>query len=175
MKFVSTLIPLLALVACTSSDDKPTASKPQAKRAAIETTRALARAAKSSNSNLAASVHYSGPCQTSGSLDVDGTFDGSDDGLVAKLDVSAKFNACTLDADTLDGDIAAKLDQNGADLEASLTGDLDWTGADGAASCAFNIHIKASATSYELSGSVCGYDLDDLDLDIDDLDIDWDF
>lgn len=173
MRLSSTLIPLLAFAACASEDNQPTTSKQNASHAVTAMTKSLSRASTQSRAAFAANVSYTGPCLTSGTISVDGSANGADDGSVFDIDVSAKFNACTVETDSLDGNVHVKVSQDLADIEADIEGDLDWTGAEGSASCAFDFHLKATSAGITLTGSACGYDVDDLDFDIDDLDLDF--
>jgi hypothetical protein len=173
MRLSLTLIPLLAFAACASEDKEPTTSKENASHALTAATQSLSRASKQSNAAFAANVSYTGPCLTRGSICVDGSENGADDGSRFDFDVSAKFNACTLDADSLDGNVHVKVSQNLTGVEADIDGSLDWIGANDAASCAFDLHIKAGSAGISLTGTACGYDVEDLDFDIDDLDLDF--
>jgi len=173
MRLSLTLIPLLAFAACASEDKQPTTSKQNASHAVAAMTKSLSRASTQSNAGFAANVSYTGPCLTSGTITVDGSASGADDGSVFDIDVAAKFNACALDTESLDGDVHVKVSQDLTGVEADIDGDLDWTGAEGSASCAFDLHIKAGSAGISLTGSACGYDVEDLDFDIDDLDLDF--
>jgi hypothetical protein len=40
-----------------------------------------------------------------------------------------------------------------------MTGDLDWTGNNGSASCEFDLALQVSDTGVSYGGTLCGYDV----------------
>ena len=176
MKKLYTLIPLL-VAACASDSDHNSGSKQDARRALISTTHALGsiegRAAALAP-GLTTTINFTAPCSSAGSLGIDGTHNLSDDGLKEDFDISAKFIGCSEGDGALDGEVNWTAAIDNGNFESSLTGTLDWADATTSASCTFDLHVKASATSVSFSGTACGYDVSELDLDADDLGIDTD-
>ena len=161
-------IALVSLVACASNDDSPTTSKQDAKHALVGATSSIGSAQSKQAANLTSAVHVSAPCQSGGTVALDGT---ADIGPIQKYDLDAAFAACATPDGTLDGALHYAYTLSGTDFTAALTGQLDWTGAQGAVSCAFDLHVAIASASVSVSGTVCGYDLADLDVDVGDLSI----
>jgi hypothetical protein len=153
------------LFACTASQsDEPQASKRDAGRALsiasslldnIDTEAAIRRVLPGTNGT----VDYTSPCPTSGSIELDGTFEISDDGLHAEFDVTAGFLACAADSEQLDGSVKWIETRDGDDYTSTLAGTLTWQGAGGSASCTFDLEINNGT----ISGTACGYDVAELD------------
>ena len=170
MKLAAILI--VSLAACASNDDSSsqTTSKQDAKKALTSATSSIGGAEKQSAS-FASAVHVTAPCVTSGTVTLDGSHDVSTDGLHQQYDLDAAFAGCQTADGKLDGELHFKTTIDSGNFTAQLSGDISWDGENDAVSCAFDLEAEVSATKQSLTGTVCGYDLAELDVDIDDLKI----
>ena len=159
-------IALVSLVACTSNDDSPSTSKENARGALVGATNSIGSAQKQS-ANLTTAVHATAPCQSGGTVTLDGD---ADIGQIQKYDLDAAFAACATPDGTLDGTLHYEYTLNNGAFSAALTGALDWTGAQGAVSCAFDLHVDVGA-GVSVRGTVCGYDVGELDVNAGDISI----
>lgn len=152
------------LFACTAQTaDKPQASKRDAGRA-LATASALLDSIDTNtvvNGLLPAStatVDFSEPCPTSGSIELDGTFETSDGGRT-DLDVTAGFLGCATGSEQIDGTLHWTQTVDGGDYTSLFDGTLTWQGPGGSASCSFDIAVNNGT----VTGTACGYDVGELD------------
>jgi hypothetical protein len=169
LSFVS----LLSIAACATDDGNrtPTTSRANAQAALSAATAAMDRAADRADDSLSANVSITEPCGTTGTISLDGSYNGTDDGLTGKYDVTAKFIGCGSPEGTLDGTVRWQSEHDQSDFDASIVGNLDWHAQGIAASCAFDLHVSLKGGVASYTGTVCGYDVDELDLDLDDVDL----
>jgi hypothetical protein len=157
------LLPFAFACAAETSGDKPQASKRDAGRA-LSTASTLLESIdtestiRSALPGASGTVDFTAPCPTSGSIELDGTFEISDDGH-SEFDVTAGFLACAVDSEQLDGSVHWTETLDGDDYTATLTGTLAWQGPGGSASCTFDVAINNGT----ITGTACGYDVAELD------------
>jgi hypothetical protein len=172
----SGLIVLLAS-ACTaqSPQGSSTASEQDARRVFQVASAAIKNAENSAPQGVVApvtaNIDFNAPCATSGSLSIAGSFEGNDTGTDSSFDLSASFDACADVGGVLDGDLHWKSDQVGDSYTASLDGSLTVESGGVTATCVFDLSVEVTPTSQSFSGSVCGFDPDELDIDTDDFQI----
>jgi hypothetical protein len=158
------VLPLCLLAACS---DGPTKEESVQIFAAASTAASSVQAravtdARSANGLAAAdqlTLDFSGPCTLGGTASVNGSYEGDSNDDHATFDLNTKFVGCHEATGTIDGELhwTSTADANG--FSASMTGDLDWTGSNGSASCGFDVSLQVSATDISYSGSLCGYDV----------------
>jgi hypothetical protein len=117
------------------------------------TTRARARSAAASRSRA-----------SSGGVTVKGKYTGEGSDDRATFDLETTFAGCHEAAGTLDGNLQWESDASSAGFSASITGELDWTGNNGSASCDFDLSLAVTSTSVSYSGHLCGYDVGTLSI-----------
>jgi hypothetical protein len=105
-------------------------------------------------------LDYAGSCSLGGTVALRGTYagDGTDDR--AAFDLSAAFDSCRELTGTLDGSLRWTSVATGSSFTASLTGELDWHGNDGDASCDFDLSLTIGDSGVSYGGHLCGYDVE---------------
>jgi hypothetical protein len=161
------LLPVVALslAACTDNATKQESMQIFA-AATTAMTSAQADAVQTAKAgNLVApeqvNLDYSGVCSLGGGITVSGQYsgDGSDR---ATFDLSTTFNGCHEVTGTLDGNLSWSSEATATGFTASMTGELDWTGNNGSASCDFDLSLSITQTSVSYGGHLCGYDVAEL-------------
>lgn len=157
------LLPLVLVCACTSGPSKSEATQVYA---AATTAMASAQASAVSQARAHASLvpaalalDFSGPCALGGTVAVTGSYDGAGTGSAAVFDLATTFTQCQAATGTLDGNVHWTSTASGTSFSASMTGDLDFTGAQFSASCHLDLQFAVDPTSVTASGSICGYDV----------------
>lgn len=114
-------------------------------------------AAKTSGDTGQLDLNYNGTCFLGGSIAVKGSYagDGNDD--LATFDLSTTFDSCKDLQGTLDGELRWTSTASANGFSASMTGNLDWSSGDGAASCDFDLNLAITDSSISYGGSLCGY------------------
>jgi hypothetical protein len=153
-------LPILALAACTSSNDNPNA--PDQRGAAHAFTAASTRmdAAVGAIGNKVASagtVTATAPCELAGSVGLTGSIDSV--GARTKLDLTAAFTGCKEDEGVLDGSLRFTSITDGSKVSNTWNGSLHFTDLEGSWQCAFDVQTTVDATGVHNTGSVCGYDV----------------
>ena len=163
MKLIAILLVPFA-VACTAtteSESGPRASRRDAGRALGAATAVLENLdTKAGARGVLATVSFSEPCETSGSINVDGSFDSNQQ--TSKFDVDVEFAQCAIEGDLLDGTVHWTEEADGDSYTSKLTGTLAWTGVDATASCTFDLTMESTPSGITYSGTVCGYDAAEL-------------
>ncbi|HEY5949306.1 MAG TPA: hypothetical protein VIV40_27620 [Kofleriaceae bacterium] len=104
-------------------------------------------------------LDFSGPCTFGGTVALSGNYVGDDNDERAAFDLSASFAGCKEITGTLDGNLQWTSEATAAGFSASLTGDLEWHGNDGDASCGFDLSLTVNDTGIVYGGHLCGYDV----------------
>ena len=73
------------------------------------------------------------------------------------FDLQTTFSGCREATGTLDGNLHWQSDASADGFSASITGELDWAGTNGSASCDFDLSLAVTATSISYEGHLCGY------------------
>jgi hypothetical protein len=162
-----TLLPLVLFAACTSG-----ASKQDAARVFTAATTSMASAqarAVSAAHDAAALVapaalglQYSGSCTNGGTVAVSGSYDDSGNGMEAAFDLDTSFSGCKEVTGTLDGDLHWTSNAGATGFTSAMTGSLTWTDGQDSATCDFDLHLSVSQVALSYTGSVCGYDVQEL-------------
>ena len=161
-----TLVPFLALAACTDNATKQesvqifaaaTTAMSSAQADAVEQARAGHLVAPAD-----VQLDFSGPCSLGGSVALAGSYAGDSNDERAVFDLQTTFAGCREVTGTLDGNLRWQSDASADGFSASITGELDWTGNDGSASCDFDLSLAITPTSVHYEGHLCGYDAGEL-------------
>ena len=107
-------------------------------------------------------LDYAGACSLGGGVTVTGNYSGEDTGDRAVFDLQTSFAGCREATGTLDGTLRWESDASADGFTASMTGELDWTGNNGSASCDFDLSLSLTSTSVHYAGHLCGYDVGEL-------------
>ena len=75
----------------------------------------------------------------------------------ATFDLQTTFAGCHEVTGTLDGSLQWTSAATGTSFTASITGDLDWKGNNGDASCEFDLSTTVATTGVSWGGHLCGY------------------
>ncbi len=162
-----TLLPLVLFAACTSGPSKSDAARVFAS-ATTSMASAQARAVTAAHGGAALrapaalNLQYSGSCPDGGTVAVTGSYDDSGSGMAAAFDLATSFTGCKDAAGSLDGDLHWTSTADASGFTSSMTGSLTWTGAQDSATCDFDLHLGVSAQAVSYSGTVCGYDVQEL-------------
>jgi hypothetical protein len=162
-----TLLPLVLLAACTGG-----ASKQDAARVftAATTSMASAQARAVSAAHGAAALvapaalqlMYSGSCTNGGTVAVNGSYDDSGSGMASEFDLDTAFTGCKEVTGTLDGDLHWTSSADATGFSSAMTGSLTWTDGQDSATCDFDLHLTVSQQLVSYTGSVCGYDVQEI-------------
>ncbi|MBK8010553.1 MAG: hypothetical protein IPK13_04340 [Deltaproteobacteria bacterium] len=167
----SVFVPVAALCAASLAGCGSSASKEEAVAAWGATQVALAKAASAAaqSSGLSATerpltVSASNvSCGGGGTLGVTGSYETGGTGSYS-FDLGVTFDGCVETGLTMTGDINYATDyQLGSNYTLSsatitMTGSVDYSGQIDA-SCDFDVTISGNATSWSISGSICGIDV----------------
>ena len=93
-----------------------------------------------------------------------GKYDGEGSDNHAAFDLEATFSGCAEATGTLDGSLKWVSVAETGSFKASMNGQLDWSDANGSASCALSLELEVTQTSVHYKGSMCGYDVGELSL-----------
>ena len=107
-------------------------------------------------------LQYSGSCPAGGTVAVTGSYDDSGSGMSAAFDLDTSFTGCADVAGTLDGDLHWTSTADATGFTSSMAGSLTWADAQSSATCDFDLHLSVSGQAVSYSGSVCGYDVQEL-------------
>jgi hypothetical protein len=164
------LLPVLALAVGACADDNATKQESVQIFAAATTAMSSAQskaveAAKAGNlvDPEEIELDFSGVCSLGGAVTVKGSYkgDGTDH---ATFDLQTSFTGCHEPTGTLDGNLSWESDASDAGFSAAITGQLDWTGNNGSASCNFDLSLSVTQTTVNYSGHLCGYDVGTLSI-----------
>jgi hypothetical protein len=162
-----TLLPLVLVAACTGNG----ASKQDAARvftaATISMQSAQARAVSAAHGGAALvpaalQLQYSGSCTNGGTVAVDGSYDDSGNGMAAAFDLDTSFTGCKEITGMLDGNLHWTSNAGATGFTSAMTGSLAWTNGQDSASCDFDLHLALSEDAVSYTGTVCGYDVQEL-------------
>jgi len=160
-------LPFVLLAACSSGPSKSDATRVFAS-ATTSMASAQSRAVSAAhggaalNAPAALSLQYSGSCPAGGTVAVNGSYDDSGNGMAAAFDLDTSFTGCKDLTGTLDGDLHWTSTADATGFTSSMTGSLVWSDGQDSASCDFDLHLSVNAAAVSYSGSVCGYNVQDL-------------
>ncbi|HEY5923748.1 MAG TPA: hypothetical protein VIV11_18830 [Kofleriaceae bacterium] len=163
---LATLLPVLALAACTDNATKQESVQIFAAATVAMTSAQTEAVDQAKGSQLtdaeAVTLDYSGACSLGGTITVKGEYsgEGSDDHAAFALNTS--FNGCQEVTGRLDGTLDWTSTVSSTGFTASMKGGLDWEGNDGSASCDFDLNLAITQSSVSYSGHLCGHDVGEL-------------
>ncbi len=162
---LSKLLVLVPLAACSSQPSKQESLQVFAAATAAMSS-AQARAVTDAQqpgviqAPAVLTLDFAGPCTLGGTVAVTGSYDGDGTDSRAAFDLTASFDGCKEPQGTLDGSLRWTSTANGTSFSATMTGELDWSGAGGeSASCDFDLSLSVDPQRVSYAGSMCGYDL----------------
>lgn len=158
------LLTFSAAACATDNNSQPQPGQPSqrdASRAASAASTRLEAAAASFGRNVTATVDASANCAVGGAVKLAGSFDSN-----TGFDVTATFAACHENEGTLDGSLHWVEQIKGTTIEDSFQGTLHFVDAGLDATCVFDYHVTVGGGGVSVSGSICGYDVSELDVHI---------
>ncbi len=162
-----TWLPLVLFAACSSGPSKSDATRVfAASTAAMASAQSHAVSAAHGGAALIApaalNLQYSGSCPAGGTVGVTGSYDDSGSGMAAAFDLQTSFTGCKDLTGTLDGDLHWTSTADATGFSSAMTGSLVWSDGQDSASCDFDLHLSVNAQAVGYTGTVCGYNVQDL-------------
>ncbi len=161
---ITKLLPLLLVVGCADNNATKQESVQifAAATSAMSTAQAKAVTQARATSLVApaeVSLDFTGPCTLGGTVSLTGNYAGDGNDEHAVFDLATSFAGCREVTGTLDGSLQWTSEATGTSFTATMTGDLSWQGADGDASCSFDLSLVVDAAGISYGGHLCGYDV----------------
>lgn len=162
-----TLLPFVLLAACTSGPSKQDAARVFASATTSMAT-AQSRAVSAAHgaaalvAPAALNLQYSGSCTNGGTVAVNGSYDDAGSGMASTFDLDTSFTGCKEVTGTLDGDLHWTSSAGASGFTSAMTGSLTWTDGQDNATCDFDLHLTVSQQLVSYTGSVCGYNVQEL-------------
>lgn len=163
MKSLVGMLVVLPLVACGGGGPSEQESLQAFAAVTIAMSSAQSRAIQATQSVVPAdlTLSFDGPCLTSGTVAVTGSYGSNTSGSTqaAAFDLTTTFRNCADPQGSLDGQLRWTSTLSGSRYTATMAGDIDWTSPQASASCDFDLTISVDGQTVTYGGSVCGFNV----------------